>query len=164
MSAADAKAQREAQAKLPTVDAAERRMAALSKAIDTLSGNFWDGGPIDRMALALTEDGQRIKALSAQLLPALTALTRIPGIGTQSDLDTRLNNLQFPSTEYPPDVNKQLSDELTTFIADLRAAIEGTARGDSFRPAETGAPAAPAAPAASGGELDLGDGIKARRK
>ena len=146
MTAADAKAQREARAKMPTLEAAERRMTALSAAVRGLEGNaLFDGGPVDRLALALTEDGQRIKALSSQLLPVLTALTRVPGIGSQSDLETRLNGLQFPSTEYPPAVNRELAAELDMFIKDLRAAAERVANGEDFQPA---APAS--APAASG--------------
>jgi hypothetical protein len=128
------KAAREASTKLPRVDAAMRRVDRLSEAIETIAGGFFDGGPIDQAALKFTPDGQEVIQAAASLLPELTALTRVPGVGSQSDLETRLANLQLPSLEFPPEVNRRALAELRTFMQDLAEVYRGMAQGTGTQP------------------------------
>jgi len=124
--AADLKYQREVKAKIPRLKAALRRMDRVEKAVEAISkGRLADGGEVDQYLINRTAEGRELIAASAQLLPELTALTRVPGIGSQSDLETRLQNLQFPSSEFPPEVNRKNAAELRAFLQDLNDAYTG---------------------------------------
>jgi hypothetical protein len=149
--AAERKAVLEAKVKLPRVNAAMRRADRLSQAVASIGKNsFLDGGPSDAKVLQYTEQGRELMASAAQLMPELQALTRVPGIGSQSDLEARLASLALPSLEMDPDTNQRSMAELQAFIQDLKAAYETMATGG----VATGVPdeAGPAAvtPAASG--------------
>lgn len=137
-SAAERKARVEAKVKMPRVAAALRRADRLGQAIETISkGTFVNGGPADAKVLQYTDDGREVMAASAQLMPELQALTRVPGIGSQSDLEARLASLAMPSLEMPPEVNRRSQAELVAFINDLKAAYETIANGT---PAPTDVP------------------------
>lgn len=141
----EAKARRDAQMKIPTIDATDRRLARISAAVESLAKNrFADGGPLDQAALIGSKQAQEMENASAQLMPTLTALTRVPGIGSQSDLEARLAALQLPSTKFAPEVNRAAVKELQQFMKDLRAAYMGLASGAS----------AAAAPAAGGWSIE----------
>lgn len=128
--AAESKARRDAALKLPRVDAAVRRLDRVSSAVESLASGLVDGGPIDAVALKYTPKGQELASAVASLLPELTALTRVPGIGSQSDLETRLASLQLPSLEFSPEINRRTLAELKTFMQDLADAYK-TMAGDS---------------------------------
>lgn len=119
--AADVKWQREIKSKQPRLQAAVRRverLAEAAKGIAQIPG--FDGGPVDQYFIGWTKAAQELKQASAALTPELTALTRVPGIGSQSDLETRLAGLQFPSTEFDPEVNAKAVAELQAFMKDLQ--------------------------------------------
>jgi len=119
--AADVKWQREIKSKQPRLLAAERRVERLAQAVAEISKNkVFDGGPMDEMALRYTKQGQEVAQAKASLTSELTALTRVPGIGSQSDLETRLASLPFPSSEFAPEVNQRAIAELQAFMADLK--------------------------------------------
>lgn len=161
--AAERKAVLEAKVKLPRVNAAIRRAERLDQAIGAIGKNtFFDGGPLDAKALSATKDGREVMAASAQLIPELQALTRVPGIGSQSDLEARLASLALPSLEFDPDTNARSMAEVKAFIADLKAAYETMATGGAAQgvPDEAG-PAAVAAPAAAPAPATGGWSIKA---
>jgi hypothetical protein len=151
--AAERKAVLEAKVKLPRVSAALRRAERLDQAITAIGKNtFLDGGPLDAKALTMTKDGREVMAAAAQLMPELQALTRVPGIGSQSDLEARLASLALPSLEFDPGTNARSMAEVKAFIADLKAAYETMATGggapdvpDEAGPAAVTAPAAAAA-------------------
>jgi hypothetical protein len=86
---------------------------------------MFDGGEFDAAIVNRTPEGRELVAASAQLLPEITALTRVPGIGSQSDLESRLASLQFPSSEFPPEVNRKNAAELRAFLSDLKDAYTG---------------------------------------
>jgi hypothetical protein len=153
--AADLKYQREVKAKIPRLKAASRRLERLNQAVVSVGKNaFFDGGPLDAKALRYTKQGQELTQAQAQLLPELTALTRVPGIGSQSDLETRLASLQFPSAEFAPEVNAKAVEELNAFIRDLGDAY-GVVEGEfQSGPAQQPAPAQAGAP--KPGTIDSG--------
>lgn len=127
--AADIKYQREIKTKIPRLKAAERRLERLAEAAGSIEKNWlFDGGKLDQYALAWTKQGGELEQSAASLVPELTALTRVPGIGSQSDLESRLASLQFPSAEFGPETNRKAVAELRAFIADLKDAygvVEG---------------------------------------
>jgi hypothetical protein len=150
-SAAERKARVEAKVKLPRVTAAIRRAERLDQAITAIAGNVaFDGGPLDAKVLSSTKDGREVMAAAAQLMPELQALTRVPGIGSQSDLEARLASLALPSLEFGPETNAKSMAELHAFIQDLKAAYETAANGGVAvdAPEEAG-PAAIAQPAST---------------
>jgi hypothetical protein len=145
LSAAEQKTVREAKMRMPRLDAAIRRADRLGKAVTALSDNwFFDGGPADARALSVTKEGRELMAASAQLMPELQALTRVPGIGSQSDLEARLASLALPSLEMDPETNRRTQDELVSFIADLKSAYASLIESD--QPAATQSTVAGAPP------------------
>lgn len=125
----EAKARREAQAKLPTVEAAMRRIERLAQASENLGNWVADGGPLDGPILSNTKSGQELTQSGASLMPVLTALTRVPGIGAQSDLEQRLAQLQIPDPSMYPEVRAKAVAELRQFMQDLRQAYVNVAQG-----------------------------------
>ena len=55
---------------------------------------------------------------------SLLALTRVPGIGAQSDLEARIAMLQYPSLDKAPEVNARTIENLRQFARDLKAAYD----------------------------------------
>ncbi len=101
----------------------ERGLQRLETAVNTLSKNkVFDGGPLDQYVLGPTKLGQEMEQAGGSIMPALTALTRVPGVGSQSDWEGRLNMLQLPSVKFSPEVNKRAIAGLRQFITDLREA------------------------------------------
>jgi hypothetical protein len=140
LSGAEQKTIREAKMRMPRLNATLRRVDRLGQAVDGLSKNvIFDGGPMDAMALRYSKQGQEINAAAAQLMPELQALTRVPGIGSQSDLEARLASLALPSLEMSPEVNKRSHAELRAFVEDLKSAyaslLEGSGSPEQEKPA-----------------------------
>lgn len=121
---ADARAA--AAAKSPRLNAAVRRLERVRAASESLGSG---GGPIEGRLRNLvgTPAAQELEAANAQLINELTALTRIPGVGSQSDLEQRLAQLQLPSASQHPSVRARSIQELEAFLADLGAALSSVA-------------------------------------
>lgn len=131
LSAAEQKTVREAKMRMPRLEAALRRTDRLGAAVAKIAQNpMFNGGPADAKVLKYTKDGQELAAASAQLMPELQALTRVPGIGSQSDLEARLASLALPSLEVAPEVNARSQAELKAFVEDLKAAYQSLLSGD----------------------------------
>jgi hypothetical protein len=151
--AAERKAVLEAKVKMPRVAAAKRRALRLSQAVESIGKNsFFDGGPADAKTLQYTEQGRELIASAAQLMPELQALTRVPGIGSQSDLEARLASLALPSLEMDPNTNARSMAELQAFIDDLEAAYSTAAAGGQV--ADVPEEAGPAVVGPAGPSLD----------
>lgn len=113
----------DAQAKEPRVAAAQRRLDRVTAASEALGSG---GGPLEGGARTLvgTPAAQEMEAANALLINELTALTRIPGVGSQSDLEQRLAQLALPSASQHEAVRARSIEELNAFIADLDAALQ----------------------------------------
>ena len=123
LAADERKAQREAQLKQPRLDAAKRRVAGIRSA---LQGNWLaDSGPLDQYLSGATNQGQQLETDIAGLQNELLALTRIPGMGSQSDFEARIAALPLPSPGKYPEVNRAALQEIETLIADLDKAYAG---------------------------------------
>jgi hypothetical protein len=121
--------------KLPRARAAVRRLERVAKAAEALADNMiLSGGRFQSGALSLTTEGRELEQAAAQLLPELTALTRVPGVGSQSDLEQRLAGLVMPSAEFEPEINARAVEELRVFMADLEDAYENIAQGGKAEP------------------------------
>lgn len=157
-SPAQEKQKREAIIRMPQVDAAIRRVDRLSQASQSLGNFLADGGPIDGPLLSKTKSGQELEQSAASLMPVLTALTRVPGIGAQSDLEQRLAMLQLPSVDMYPEVRARAVAELQAFMRDLRQAYVNLAAGTGVQMPEEGASAGVVTQGAApgGGVVDFG--------
>lgn len=123
LSAAEQKQIRDAKVRMPRLNAAVRRVERVGNAVAALADNpMFDGGTVDAYILGQTPEGKELQAAVASLMPELQALTRVPGIGSQSDLEARLASLALPSLEMNPEINARTYEELKTFIEDLQAA------------------------------------------
>jgi hypothetical protein len=119
-----------ASAKSPRLNAAVRRLDRVKAASDALGTG---GGPYEGRlrSLAGTPAAQEMEAANAQLINEITALTRIPGVGSQSDLEQRLAQLALPQVSQHPSVRARSIQELEAFLADLGAALDSVAGGQS---------------------------------
>ena len=130
LSQAEQKTIREAKMRMPRLNATLRRVDRLGQAVESIAKNkLYDGGPADAKVLQYTDQGRELMAASAQVMPELQALTRVPGIGSQSDLEARLASLALPSLEMPPDVNRRSQAELKAFVEDLKSAYQSLLQG-----------------------------------
>lgn len=119
-----------AQNKLPRVEAAQRRLERVLEASAALENNTLSGGPMQGGVIGLTEEGNELDQANAQLLTELTALTRTPGIGSQSDFEQRLQNLVLPSADMYPSVRRKAIAELQAFMEDLSYEIQRIGSGE----------------------------------
>lgn len=140
-------------AKQPQVANAVRGIDRIRKALAGLSsgvpGTFGlvDTGPYDQYAVRSTKAGQELESAVGGIQNSLLSLTRVPGIGSQSDLEARIAAMQYPSLDKAPEVNASTLKNLEAFIADLQ---------DAYRLADA-APQGPDAPESDdiGSLLDL---------
>ncbi len=125
--------------KMAQFNTAERAIKRLETAANSIASNkMFDGGPMDKLVLGKLPQGQELEQAGASLLPVLTALTRVPGVGAQSDLESRLASMQMPSAEFPPDVNKRAVVALRAYIRDLRSAYQTVGPAPQQQPATGG--------------------------
>jgi hypothetical protein len=139
--AQEARASRDAAAKLPRAQAALRRVDRVQAAVEALSTNSRartlgaDGGLIDQYLQIGSPEADELEQAASQLVTELTALTRIPGVGSQSDLETRLANLQLPSPRWSPEVNRRAVEEIRTLVTDIYDAMQNVAAEGGTAPA-----------------------------
>lgn len=99
-----------------------RRVQRVMDASKNLGFLGVDGGKLDQYALYGSESGSELESAVGQLRATLLPFVRVPGVGSQSDLEARLDSLQYPDASQPPAVRKRNIDEINAFIADLSRA------------------------------------------
>ncbi|MEB1529894.1 hypothetical protein [Xanthomonas sp. WHRI 7945] len=126
-------------AKTASLNNVDRGLKRINTAMSAIAkGAMFDTGPIDGRVIGPTQEGQELEAAVGAIQNDMLALTRVPGIGSQSDLEARIANLKWPSIYNHPSVNAQNVKQLEAFMTDLRAQLSGAA-------------AAPGPPPAAGG-------------
>lgn len=111
-------------AKQPQVANAVRGLGRIENAVKALSGGMVNTGPLDQYATRYSKAGQELEAAVGGIQNSLLSLTRVPGIGSQSDLEARIANMQYPSLDKDPEVNARTVENLKAFIADLEQAYK----------------------------------------
>jgi len=96
-----------------------------------LQNERFKGGPLQGGALELTESGQSFKRYVDSLMSHVAALTRIPGVGAQSDWEGRLQQAPLPSLNQHPEVRMQAIVSLETLVDDLEQAVINVASGET---------------------------------
>ena len=123
------KQQREASMKLPQLQEVTRLTERISGALDNLNGAFVNTGPADQWIQALTPEGQALSSATGAIQNSMLALTRVPGVGSQSDLEARVANLKYPQLGLHPSVNRDRLADLQAFVRDLNAAYQNVMQG-----------------------------------
>lgn len=138
------KAAREASQKLPQLQNAVRGVERIEAALGALDrGVLADTGPIDQFAQRYTQSGQELESAVGAIQNSMLSLTRVPGVGSQSDLEARVANMQYPSLDKSPEVNRRTMQNLRMLVQDLQQAYGKVTRAQV--PGQGGgAPAAPA--------------------
>lgn len=125
-----AKSQQERQsnerAKTAQLNNVDRGLSRIDSAMSALDGTFVDTGPIDGQIVRTTPAGQELEAAVGAIQNDVLALTRVPGIGSQSDLEAKIANLKYPSIYNAPEVNRRNAQQLKAFISDLRNQISAS--------------------------------------
>lgn len=124
-------------AKTAQLNNVDRGLGRIDSALKGLNGRFVNTGPIDGRIIGATPEGQELEAAVGAIQNDMMALTRVPGVGSQSDLEQKIANLKYPSIYNAPEVNARNVQQLKAFMSDLRQQIQR-------------APAAPAQGASSG--------------
>lgn len=146
-SAAEMKAQQANATKTAQLGNVNRGLARIESALGNLGGSFVDTGPIDQYLVRNTEAGQELDAAVGAIQNSMLALTRVPGVGSQSDLEARIAALQYPSLSNAPGVNARTLKQLKDFVQELQgmsADASGTL-GDAPPAATQRGPGLPAA-------------------
>lgn len=138
------KAAREASQKVPQLQNAVRGVDRIDAALRALDrGVLADTGPIDQFAQRYTQAGQELESAVGAIQNSMLSLTRVPGVGSQSDLEARVANMQYPSLDKSPEVNRRTMQNLRMLVQDLQQAYGNVTRAQV--PGQGGgAPAAPA--------------------
>lgn len=122
--------------RLPRAVQAEEALANIKKADATINSKGvgpWgaDGGPIEGRLLGLTEEAQMLDQAVNDAFQHVMALTRIPGVGAQSDWEGRLQMIPLPSITQHPNVRAQSIASLESLIADLTETANRVMAGDT---------------------------------
>lgn len=111
-------------AKTAQLNNVDRGLTRIDSALKGLNGRFVNTGPIDGRLIGPTPEGQELEAAVGAIQNDVLALTRVPGIGSQSDLEAKIANLKYPSIYNAPEVNARNVQQLKAFMGDLRQQIQ----------------------------------------
>jgi len=118
--------------KYPRMQAGRRDLEGIRTANEQILQNErFKGGPLQGGALELTEAGQSFKRYVDSLMSHVAALTRIPGVGAQSDWEGRLQQAPLPSLNQHPEVRMQAIVSLESLVDDLEQAVIKVSSGET---------------------------------
>lgn len=121
----------EAENKRPRMTAARSNLENIREASKAIEKNrLLKGGPLQGEALALTEEGQFFTQYRDNLMTHIQALTRIPGVGAQSDWEGRLNQAVLPDLNQHPKVRDAAIEALEELVNDLEQAANNVQSGN----------------------------------
>ncbi len=116
----NAKAENAASLRGAQIGNVERGISRIEQALNSLEGNtFADTGVVDQWITGQTDQGRELKAAVGAIQNSMLGLTRVPGIGAQSDLEARIAALQYPSLDMPMETNRKTVENLRALIRDL---------------------------------------------
>lgn len=136
-----------AAAKIPQVQNVARGLDRIENALAAIKGKYVDTGPVDQFVTRLTPEGQELNAAVQGIQESLLALTRVPGVGSQSDMETKIAGMKFPQLGNDPEVNRRTMASLRAFVDDIQNSIAQRAGGgqraaSADRPRNTALPVA----------------------
>lgn len=93
-------------------------------ALDALDRSRVGTGPLAQFGQQYMEAGQELETAVNAMNNSMLALTRVPGMGAQSDLEARIASMRFPQLGREESVNRRTLQDLEQFVNELA----GTAR------------------------------------
>jgi hypothetical protein len=114
------------QMKLSSLQTAKRQLQDVRKAFDGIKNAKLSGK--GRGWVPTKENDSFTKSVEA-LKPTITALTRVPGIGSMSDFETRIAMAPYPNTGEYPEVNEKAIKALEDLINETETGYKGMGKG-----------------------------------
>lgn len=127
-----------ARLKMQQLTVAKQQLQNIQNKFDALKGSF-SAGPGGQ--LMPSPGGKAFDAAIDAFRDTKTALTRVPGIGAQSDFETKLTQASLPSRGGYEDVTQQKIDQLSQLVSTLESGysgILGSDNGAQEQPKQTG--------------------------
>lgn len=115
-----------ARLKLTQIQAARQQVNSAKQAFEKLKGSFSAG--LGGQYLP-TPEGQAFDRAIAQLNPLITAVTRVPGVGSMSDYEGRLQAAGLPSRGTYEDVTVQQFNDLENLLNTIEAGYNDLLQG-----------------------------------
>lgn len=106
------------QARLNDVRRGSARLDAALKAYDDAALSGLSGLP-GSSALSMTPAGQELQAAAEGMKDSMLALTRVPGVGSQSDYEAKIAGMRYPQPGQYSDTNSNSMTQLRAFVNDL---------------------------------------------
>lgn len=104
------------QAQLADVQRGVQRVEA---ALNALDQSRVGTGPVAQAAQRYLPAGQELETAVNAMNNSMLALTRVPGMGAQSDLEARIAGMRFPQLDREEGVNRRTLEDLKRFVSDL---------------------------------------------
>lgn len=96
-----------------------RGVERVRSALGALDSSAIGTGPAAQYAQQYLPAGQELETAVNAMNNSLLALTRVPGVGAQSDLEARIAGMRFPQLGRDESVNRRTLQDLESFINDL---------------------------------------------
>lgn len=96
-----------------------RGVERVRSALSALDQSRIGTGPAAQLAQRYLPAGQELETAVNAMNNSMLALTRVPGVGAQSDLEARIASMRFPQLDRDESVNRQTLADLEKFVNDL---------------------------------------------
>lgn len=130
-----------AKLKLTTVSLARKQLNAIKEAFTTGTEGVNAFGPAQGMLP--TQAGKKFDARVDQMRSTLTALTRVPGVGSMSDYETKLDQSKFPKRGDYESVTADKLQQLDDMLALIQNGYTGLLSGGASQEQPAQSPQAP---------------------
>lgn len=97
----------------------QRGVARVEAALNALDQSRIGTGPAAQLAQRYLPAGQELETAVNAMNNSMLALTRVPGIGAQSDLEARIASMRFPQLDRDEAVNRRTLEDLKSFVQQL---------------------------------------------
>lgn len=92
-------------------------------------------GRFDQYITGMTPQGQELQAAISSIQNSMLGLTRVPGMGSQSDLEAKIAMMQYPSLDMPMETNMRTLQNLRQMMRDLKGQTEQADKQQTQQPA-----------------------------
>lgn len=109
--------------KLNQIEVARQQLALVQEKFNSLKGTMSAGA--FGQGIVPTEGGKQFDAAVDSMRNILSGITRVPGVGSMSDFETRLAQAQFPSRGNYESVTQQQIDSIGSMLDQLNQGYAG---------------------------------------
>ena len=137
-------ARKKAKPTLLALEAGLARIDAALEALKNISGMYPDTGPVDQLASGMTPEGRELTAAVNATRGAALGLTRVPGIGSQSNIEFLADMASYPSNGDYRNTNIESAKMLRLRAQAIREAYDAQSDADEERMNQSNAALHPA--------------------